>query len=95
MNARDLETAVPQIARNEMFYFIARICMICGTVIGVPMAGFLMTRIINQADALQMSVAQQNVDIRVLSATVKDRLDNNVRQLSDHELRLRSLERRN
>lgn len=89
MVIRDAENAVPKIARNEMFYFIARVCMI----ISIPLAGFLGGRIITLTDNLQTSLIQQNVDIRVLAATVKDKLDANVTQLSDHELRLRSLER--
>lgn len=89
MTRADIDNAVPKIARNEMFYFIARICMMAS----LPLAGFLGARLINQADALQSSVTDQNVQIRVLSATVKDKLDANVSQLSDHELRLRSLER--
>lgn len=85
-----IDNAVPKLARNEMFYFIARVCMI----VSLPLAGFLGTRMIAQADILQASVIQQNVDIRVLSATVKDKLDAHVNQLADHELRLRTLERK-
>lgn len=84
---------VPKIARNELFYFIARLCMILASVIGAPAAGFMLTRIINQADVLQATVLEQTITIKVLSATVKDKLDSSVAQLSDHELRIRSLER--
>lgn len=86
----DPDNLVPKAARNELFYFIARVCMMAS----LPLLGFYGNRIITQADALQASVVSQNVDIRVLSATVKDKLDANVSQLSDHELRLRSLEKR-
>lgn len=84
-----IDTAVPRIARNEMFYFIARVCMIAS----LPIGGFFGQRIISQADALQLTVTQQNIDIKVLSAIVNSKLDANVAQLTDHELRLRSLER--
>lgn len=88
------EDLVPKIARNELFFFIARASMLFATVIGLPAAGFMLSRIINEADALTLSVTQQNVEIRVLSATLKDRLDQDGKELTDHELRLRSLERR-
>lgn len=89
-NAHKPDEFVPKLARNELFYFIARVCMI----MSLPLIGFFGTRTINQADALQLTVIQQNVELRVLSAQVKDRLDTDVKQLSDHELRLRSLERK-
>ena len=85
----EIDHAVPKIARNEMFYFIARVCMMAS----LPLGGWFGSRIITQADALQAAVIQQNIDIRVLSATVKDKLDAHVNQLTDHELRLRALER--
>jgi len=85
----DVDSFVPSLARNELFYFIARICMIAG----LPIAGFVGTRLISQADALQNAVAEQNISIKVLSATVNGKLDANLTQLTDHELRLRTLER--
>lgn len=84
------DDAVPKIARNEMFYFIARICMMAS----LPLGGWFGTRIVNQADVLQTAVMQQNIDIRVLQTTIKDKLDAHVNQLSDHELRIRQLERK-
>jgi hypothetical protein len=86
----NLDETVPKIARNELFYFIARVCMIAS----LPVAGFFGARIISQADALQTTVSQQNIDIKVLSATVNSKLDANLSQLTDHELRLRAIERR-
>lgn len=88
MNNRDLDDAVPSLARNELFYFIARVCMI----LSIPLGSFFGARMIAQADALQAAQNEQNINIKVLSATVKDRLDANVTQLTDHELRLRTLE---
>lgn len=77
---------VPRIARNELFYFVARVCMI----VSLPLVGFFGSRIISQADALQAIVAQQNIDLKVLSF----KLDADIGKLSDHELRLRALEQR-
>jgi hypothetical protein len=81
----EIDKAVPKIARNEMFYFIARLCMMAT----IPLVAFFGTRIISQADALQTSVSEQNIAIKILSY----KLDGNVSQLSDHELRLRQIER--
>lgn len=88
------EDYVPKIARNELFYFVARASTLIATGIGLPVAGFMLSRVISQADALTATVTQQNVEIRVLTATVNSRLDNDTKSLSDHELRLRQLERR-
>lgn len=77
---------VPRLARNELFYFVARVCMI----VSMPLVGFFGSRIISQADALQTIVAQQNTDLKVLGF----KLDADIGKLSDHELRLRALEQR-
>jgi hypothetical protein len=42
---KNLDDVVPKIARNELFYFIARVCMIAASLIGVPFAGFIGARI--------------------------------------------------
>ena len=89
MTPRDLENAVPKLARNEIFTFVARICMM----VSIPLAVGFGSRLISQIDTLQAAQIEQNVSIKVMSATVRDRLDSNISQLSDHELRLRSLER--
>ncbi len=85
----DIDSFVPTLARNELFYFIARVCMIAG----LPIAGFVGARIITQVDTLQSALTEQNIAIKVMSATVNSKLDTNVSQLTDHELRLRTLER--
>lgn len=87
----EIDKSVPKIARNEMFYFIARACMIAT----IPLISFFGARIITQADALQSTVQQQTIDIRVFSATVQEKLNVGIGQLTDHELRLRQLERKN
>jgi hypothetical protein len=81
----EIDKAVPKIARNEMFYFIARVCMIAS----LPLISFFGSRIVSQADALQTSVTQQNIDLRILTL----KIDGNINQISDHELRLRQIER--
>lgn len=88
------EDYVPKIARNELFYFVARASTLIATLIGLPVAGWMLSRVITQADALAATVTQQNVEIRVLTATVNSRLDSDTKSITDHELRLRQLERR-
>lgn len=85
---------VPRIVKNETFYFFARVCMIAASLVGLPVAGYLLTRVIGQADAITLQLSEQNVSVKVLSATVNDRLSNNFQTLSDHELRLRALEKK-
>lgn len=90
----DPDKLVPKAVRNEIFYFIARFSMIVANLVGLPIAGWLLIRIVTQADNLQATVLEQTVTLRVLNSTVKDKLEANVQQLSDHELRIRALERR-
>jgi uncharacterized membrane protein len=86
---QQIDKYVPKVARNELFYFIARMAII----VAVPLGGFFGMRLLALADALQVSVAQQNTDIRVLTTTVELQHHETITQLSDHELRLRAIER--
>lgn len=82
------ENKIPTIIRNEFFYAFARLCMIAATVIGLPIAGFLLTRVVNTADEIRTQVQAQNVALILLTAEVKFRFAN----VEDHEHRLRKLE---
>lgn len=93
MSAQKPEDYVPKIARNELFYFVARASTLIASGIGLPIAGWMLTRVITQADALNASQIQQNIELKVLSSRIEDRLSSDLRQLSDHELRLRAVER--
>lgn len=93
MRQDDLDNAVPKIARNEMFYFIARGCMIFATVVGMPMAGWMLSRVTGQIDKIEQSQFEQTITLRVLSATLNEKLEGGIKTLSDHELRIRGLER--
>lgn len=84
---------VPRILHNERFYAIARISMIVASVVGLPIAGGLLTRIVSQADAITSQVQEQNVALKILSVTVSEKLNSNFTTLTDHELRLRALEK--
>lgn len=85
---------MPKAARNELFYFIARASQVFTVAVALPVAGFLLTRVINQQDEIQKSLQQQTIDLRVFSATMKDKLDTTLSRQNDQELRLRTLEQR-
>lgn len=83
---------VPRAARSEIFYFIARGSTIFLTFVAIPVAGFMLSRIITQQDDVKHSMQEQKIEISVLSAIVKDKLDTLLSRQNDQELRLRSLE---
>lgn len=85
----ETESYVPKIVRNEFFYFIARLCMI----LSLPIGGYVATRAIAQADEIKSQLQVQSIQLQILSATVKQQLDSDTKTLSDHELRIRGLER--
>lgn len=84
-----LDDKLPSAVRNEFFYFIARACGILATCIFLPAAGYMLTRVIAKADEISDQVTKQSVTIQLLSSEVKYRFDN----LSDHEHRIRALEK--
>lgn len=85
---------VPAIVRNEWFYLIARFCMIAVATVGIPTVGFMLSRAIATADEIRAAVTEQNISIRLLSAEMRLRLENDGKNITDHELRLRQLERK-
>jgi hypothetical protein len=84
---------VPRIIHNEWFFAVARLCMIGASVIGLPIAAAMLSRVVSQADAMAHQVQEQGVSIRLLNATVGEKLNSNFSTLTDHELRLRALEK--
>jgi hypothetical protein len=82
-----------KIVKGELVTYFARACMIAATLVGLPAAGFMMTRVINQNDTVAAAVAAQNVSIQLLSQSVRQTFDGHTSQLQDHELRLRQAER--
>lgn len=93
MKREDFDNLVPKAARGEFFYFLARASMLFATLVALPIAGWMLNRIIAQQDLLAHTVMDQTIALKVMSATVKDKLDANVSSLADHELRIRALEK--
>lgn len=82
------ENKVPSIIRNEVFYAFARVCMVAASLIGMPVAGFLLSRVVSTADDIREQVQKQNTALLLLSAEVKYRFGS----VEDHESRIRKLE---
>lgn len=85
---------VEMVARSEVLTLFSRAAIIVLTLFVAPFTMYMITRASAQSDDLHKLVIQQNVELRVLSSKVDEKLDYNFRQLTDHELRLRQLERR-
>lgn len=83
------ENKIPRAVKNEWFYLIARVCMI----LSVPIGGFFMQRALAKADEISSQLSAQNVDLRLLTTRVEFQMKNDADKLSDHEIRLRQIER--
>lgn len=82
------ESKVPAIIRNEFFYAFARLCMIVVATIGVPIAGFILARVVATGDEIHAQLQAQNVSLLLLSSEVKFRFT----AIDDHEHRIRRIE---
>lgn len=87
------EDAIPRVVKNEWFYLVARVCMIVASTIGLPICGWMISRAVAKADEISMQIATQSIDIRLLQATVQFQFKVDGEKLTDHELRLRGMER--
>lgn len=88
------EEKIPRAVRNEWFYLIARGCMIILTFIVVPIGGWMLNRAAATADEISKQLVEQKIELRILTTEIKIRIDHDSKDLSDHELRLRALERK-
>jgi hypothetical protein len=84
---------IPRIVKNETFFLFARVCMIVASTVGLPIAGFMLSRVVAKADDIEALVRNQGIEIRVISETIKLKDENNSKSVTDHELRIRQLER--
>jgi len=84
------ERKIPVAVRNEFFYLFARLCMIFVTVIGVPFGTWMLSRVIAKADEISAQVSE----LRNFTGIVSYRLERDSKELSDHEIRIRGLERK-
>lgn len=84
---------IPRAVKNEWFYLFARGCMIFVTFIGLPIGGAMLSRAVATADEIRSQLTEQNITLRLLSSEVKIRFDVDGKSITDHEIRLRTLER--
>lgn len=84
---------IPRAVKNEWFYLFARMCGIFLTLIGLPLMGAMLSRAVASADEIRSQLTEQNITLRLLSSEVKIRFDNDGKNITDHEIRLRTLER--
>lgn len=85
---------VPRVVKNEWFYLLARVATLFLTVVGLPAGGWMLSRAVASADEIRAQLTEQNITLRLLSSEVKIRFDNDGKNITDHEIRLRSLERK-
>jgi hypothetical protein len=87
------EGLIPKIVKNEWFYLIARLCMVALMSVGLPIATWMINRVITKADEISSAVTAQNVELKILSQSVEFRLRADADMIRDHEARLRFVER--
>lgn len=85
---------IPKAVKNEWFYLVARMSTLAVTFVGIPVLGFMLNRAVASADEIRTQLTEQNLTLRLLGSEMKLRFDNDGKNLTDHEIRLRSLERR-
>lgn len=88
------EDKIPRVVRNEWFYLLARGCGIFLTLVGLPLMGTMLSRAVASADEIRTQLTEQNITLRLLSSEMKIRFDNDGKNIADHEIRVRALERR-
>lgn len=89
-----------RLVQNSLFTVLARGAMIFAVAVALPIAGYMMQRVINAADAIGDEVKKSAMQMQLLQQEVKFGFDaakteiTGIRvQLVDHEGRLRSIER--
>lgn len=75
--------------------------MMAGVLIGLPVAGWFMTRLVDKADTVIETVDKQGKQLDLLEQFVRIQVDRGTEhlgtinsRLADHESRLRAVERR-
>jgi hypothetical protein len=94
-------SAVERAANSAILTLIARGMMIIGAGVGLPVAGWMMTRIVAKADKVIDTVDEIVVEQKVMKNSVefkfdaiKTELGNHRTKVDDHEGRIRIIESR-
>lgn len=85
---------------SAAFVRTSRILMMCGTLVGLPVAGWYMTRLVGKADSITDTVERSATRLELLEQFVRLQSERTREEtarvnntLVDHEGRLRTLER--
>lgn len=88
-------------AQSSGLALFARLVMIFASLIALPVAGWMLNRVVNTADEISAKVGQQGTKLELLDQSVKFGFDaakgdiTGIRmQLTDHEGRIRVIESR-
>ncbi len=94
------DSAFNRMFDQRWFVNVARSAMLAASLIGLPVAGFYLMRLVSKADAITATVEQSAVKLELLEQSVRLTFDQRRREIdalglrvNDHETRLRSLER--
>jgi hypothetical protein len=91
------DNALARAVKSETFAITARAAMVFATMVGLPIAGWMMNRVTSAIDGMNAKVDLTSEQVKLLQQSinlgVNFRIDGAERQLSDHEVRIRGLER--
>ena len=92
--------SLDKIVENKLLTSLARIAMVIGGGLGVPLAIFVLNRVATTNDMMSEKLDRYSTKVEVLTENVKYGFERNVSdmdrlqaQVSDHEGRIRALER--
>lgn len=89
-------TSGEKLANNVMLTLVARSAMIFATVIGLPVAGWMMNRAVSSVDAISRKVdtiREQSLETNGALKLIQQSQQSQGQILADHETRVRVLER--
>lgn len=93
-------SSVEKFVDSRLFITVARLTMILAGSVGLPLAGWLMMRVVTAADTISTKVDDSAFELRLLKSEVKNGFDKSqsdinrqTEWLKDHEGRIRVLER--
>ncbi|HWS65693.1 MAG TPA: hypothetical protein VN325_23285 [Steroidobacteraceae bacterium] len=84
------------LTKEMLIAWIARGFLVAATTIGVPITGYMLTRVLEKSDEVVVTVHSHDTSLEVLkqgNSEIKDKLGVIHDELQDHENRIRSLER--
>lgn len=87
---------LPGETKNEMMAWGFRAIIAIATLIGLPIAGAMLNRVVSKSDEIVKLVSAHDTKLQLIDQgnnDIKDRISGVRETLQDHEIRLRTLER--